>query len=154
MIGASRKAVAVMLRWHPCGIVIRGDLENLGGIGQPVDFIQHEATSAESAQKGFRIGQFAPHAGQFAIEVLDGGEGLAEDRLADAPDTGEPDDGSCLPQGFESAEPGVPFDHGIRMSDGAVKCNPNGTDHAPAKHPTRARAPNRGNRSGSHLNGS
>jgi hypothetical protein len=49
--------------------VIGGDLEDLRGIAQPVDFVQDDATTAETAEKGLRIGELPADAGQFAVDA-------------------------------------------------------------------------------------
>src|SRR6266536_2492184 len=52
-------------------VVIRCDLQQFGGIWQPVDLVQHNTASAQSLEKSLNILHHSPRAWQLAVEIFD-----------------------------------------------------------------------------------
>lgn len=59
-------------------VVIGSDLQQLGRIRQPMDFIEDDAAPAQAVKKALWIHENPAHAGKFTVEVLDFGQALAE----------------------------------------------------------------------------
>jgi hypothetical protein len=91
--------------------VVGGDLEQFRRVGQPVDFIQRHATTAQPFQERFRILHLPTHARKFAVKVLDLGKAPADDGLSCPPHAREPDHGSSLPSLLDSFKPERAWNH-------------------------------------------
>jgi hypothetical protein len=72
--------------------VVGRDLEQLGGIRQAVYLVEDDPLAPMLAKEGLGILQQTAYSGQLAVEVLALGQRQAQDALADAADTHEPDD--------------------------------------------------------------
>ena len=72
-------------------MVVRGDLQQLGGIAQALDLVDHDPPAGDVPEKPLRVLQRPPRARQLAIEVLDVGQGPAQEGLADPADSRQPD---------------------------------------------------------------
>jgi hypothetical protein len=81
------------------GVMVRRNFEDLRGLIQTVDFIQHHALTLEIVEKSFRVIQQAPDPWELAVEILDIPKALANASLANAPDPRKPQNRpapSCL----------------------------------------------------------
>ena len=58
-------------------VVICGDLQELGRILQPVDFIQYDALALKTVKEGFDILHARACPGQFAVKIFGIGDALA-----------------------------------------------------------------------------
>jgi hypothetical protein len=58
-------------------VVVRGNLQQLGGVGQAMDFIKNDAPPAQAVKKALWVHQHATHAGKLTVKVLDVGQALA-----------------------------------------------------------------------------
>ena len=98
--------------------MIGGNLEQLCRVGQTMDLVEDDGSIAALLEKALGIVEHAARAGQFAVEVLDIGERLAQDALASSPDPHEPDDGAPRPRGPNALLPERAAYHAISMSYG------------------------------------
>src|SRR5437660_3255521 len=86
-------------------IMIGRDLEQFRGVGQPMDLVQNHSTPPQAFKKILGIFHDAPDARQFAVEIFNVGQALAEGGLANAPHPREPYDGSLAPSLFDLCLP-------------------------------------------------
>jgi hypothetical protein len=63
-----------------------------------MDLIENDLASSQVLEETLGIVQNAPDPGEFAIEILDSGDGPTERGFSDSPDTGNPEDGAFLPK--------------------------------------------------------
>jgi len=93
------------------GVVVGGNLQQLGRVGQAMDFIKNDAAPAQAAKKALGVQQHPTDAGKFTVEVLGFAQGLAEVRLSHAPNPRQPYDGARPPGAFKEIEPITPLHH-------------------------------------------
>ena|SRR3989338_352475 len=85
--------------------MVGGDLEQLSGRAQAMNFIEHNPLASYACKKTLRVIQPASFTRQFAIDVLIRFQAFAEGSLASPPHTGEPNHGAVVPGRLNSFKP-------------------------------------------------
>src|SRR5271157_5304973 len=93
------------------GIVISGDFEQFGWIGEAMDFIQHDTMTTQAVKEGLRVFHHSPSAWELTVEVFNVGETLAEEGLPNTADSCQPDHGAFTPSLFDEFLPEVSLYH-------------------------------------------
>jgi hypothetical protein len=93
------------------GKVVGRDLEQLGGVGQAMHFVEDHSPATQPVKKFFRVFHGPPDARQFAIEVFDVRQGGGEGGLPGAPDATQPEHGATGPQAADLIEPMTALNH-------------------------------------------
>jgi len=91
--------------------MVRGDLQQLGGVGKTVYFVEDDAAVVQSLEKGLGILHRPSHARKFAVEVLDLREGSGQGGFAGPPDSPQPEDRAVSPLLLDATDPVVTSDH-------------------------------------------
>ena len=93
-------------------IGVGGYLQKAAGIGQAVHLVQNEhRTGRLTVEEQLGIGEHPFHGGQIAVQMERIGQHAGECRLADAPDTGEPDDRTAGPRAEDAIQPRLSAHH-------------------------------------------
>ncbi len=74
------------------GEVVGGDLEQLRGILEPVDLIEHDSPGTQIFEESLRIIHRPARSRKLAVKVLDVGQRTAKECFAHPSNAGEPDD--------------------------------------------------------------
>jgi hypothetical protein len=70
-----------------------------------VDFIQHDALTAQTVEKALWVKHHAANPREFTVEILNFGEILTKAGFSNPPHASKPDDRSLLPRSFEQFQP-------------------------------------------------
>ena len=76
-----------------------------------MDLIQDNPLTTKIVKKAFGVEHHPPDARQFAVEILDVRQALAQTGFADPTNTSEPNDRALLPRSFDQTQPEVPVYH-------------------------------------------
>ncbi|PYV89353.1 MAG: hypothetical protein DMG90_11310 [Acidobacteria bacterium] len=82
-------------------IMIGCNLEQFRWVLQPVDLIQNNPLARQTVEKALGVEHHLSDARQFAVEILDVREALAQARLSDSTNPSDPDYRAVLPRLFE-----------------------------------------------------
>ena len=93
------------------GVVIGGDLQQLGWVGEAVHLVEDDTAPPQLAEKPLRVVHLPPRSRQLAIEVLDLVETPAQARLARPPDPRKPDHRACAPRVLQAVQPELSLYH-------------------------------------------
>ena len=93
------------------GEVVGREFEEVGGIGEAVDFVEDEAVPGVALEEGFGVVGITAERGDLAVDVGGFWDGFCKRGLADAAGGCEPDNGALEPAGFDAGEPARTGDH-------------------------------------------
>ena len=82
-------------------IMIGCNLEQFRWVLQPVDLIQNNPLARQTVEKALGVEHHLSDARQFAVEILDVREALAQARLSDSTNPSDPDYRAVLPRLLE-----------------------------------------------------
>src|SRR6187455_2085976 len=104
--------------------MVGGDLQNLGGVGEPMHLVEDDAGSTVVSKKALRVLDPTTDPRQLAVEVPNSIQGPGEAGFSNASDAPKPDDALPGPGLFKGDLPVLSIPHAISFAHGHTRCNP------------------------------